>query len=68
MQAAKASPQLGAIRADETYPLPLFQRLTGLSAWALRTARREGLKMRTVGRRRYVIGADWLTYLQQQDH
>lgn len=54
---------LGTISDAETYPLPLFQRLTGLSSWALRQAKRNGLPVKTVGRRKYVRGADWNAYL-----
>lgn len=57
---------LGEIAADRSYPLPTFQTLAGLSAWAMRMARRDGLKVRTVGRRKYVIGRDWLEYLAKQ--
>ena len=54
---------LGAISVAETYPLPIFQRLTGLSSWAFRQAKRRGLKVKTVGRRKYVRGSDWEEYL-----
>lgn len=63
--AEKSSPSLGAIAADQSYPLPTFMRLTGLSLWAMRQARRKGLKLRTVGRRKFVLGSDWLKYLEQ---
>ena len=56
-------PTLGAISTAETYPLPIFRRLTGLSDWAMRQAKRRGLKIKTVGRRKYVRGSDWETYL-----
>lgn len=56
---------LGAIAVDQSYPLPLFQRLTGLSTWAMREARKNGLKVKTVGRRRFVRGADWSEYLDR---
>jgi hypothetical protein len=63
--AFKEIPTLGVIRADEIYPLPVFQRLAGLSAWALRQARRRGLRYRVVGRRKYVIGRDWFAHLEK---
>jgi hypothetical protein len=61
----KEAESLGEIRSDVIYPLPVFQRLAGLSAWALRQARRRGLKLRIVGRRKYVIGRDWLAHLEE---
>jgi hypothetical protein len=33
----------------------------------MRSARRDGLKVRTVGKRRYVRGQDWADYLEKQD-
>jgi len=50
---------LGVILADATYPLPEFQRLSGLGEAALRKARRQGLTVTTIGRRRFVRGADF---------
>ena len=56
-------PTLGVVNVNELYPLPVFQKLTGLSAWAMRQARQSGLKVKTVGRRKFVAGADWAVYL-----
>ncbi len=65
--ASTKAPDLGSISADESYPLPVFQRIAGLSAWAMRQARRDGLKVRTVGRRKYVMGRDWHDHLSKQE-
>lgn len=54
---------LAPICSDQSFPLATFKRMTGLNDWALKTARRKGLKVRTVGNRRYVLGADWHAYL-----
>ena len=54
---------LGAIHAEAIYPLPEFQRLTGLGEAALRQARRRGLVITTIGRRRYVRGADFYQHV-----
>ena len=62
--AQRAATDLGEISVGSTYPLPLFQRLTGLSVWALRQARRRGLRMKVVGRRKFVTGRDWHDYLE----
>lgn len=55
-----------AILADAVYALADFRRRTGLGAWALRQARRNGLRVRKCGGRSFVIGADWLEYLRAQ--
>jgi hypothetical protein len=59
----KPTVELTPIVADAAYPIELFGRATGLGNWALRQARRTGLRIRVVGRRRYVIGADWIEFL-----
>jgi len=51
------------ISADRVYPLPVFKTLAGLGDHALRTARRNGLKVTYAGRRGFVRGSDWLEYL-----
>lgn len=61
----KGSAQLGAIDSGQVYPLPVFMGLSGLSLWAMRQARRNGLPLKTVGRRKFVCGSDWLRYLEQ---
>jgi hypothetical protein len=63
MATATAKGQLGPISDHETYPVSVFMRLTGLSKWAMRSARSAGLVVRTVGKRRYVRGADWSAFL-----
>lgn len=58
--------KLGPIRIDAVYPLPIFKTLTGQSDWAVRIARRRGLKVRSSGRRSYVIGREWAEYIANQ--
>jgi hypothetical protein len=65
---AERPTKLGIIEAGAVYPLPIFQQLTGLSVWAMRQARNRGLRVRIAGRRKYVVGSDWLTYLEQSDN
>jgi hypothetical protein len=61
---ARPSPaSLGAIHAEAVYPLPEFQRLTGLGEAAMREARRKGLVITAIGRRRYVRGADFYEHV-----
>lgn len=62
-RAALLRDTLGPIEANVAYPLETFKRKSGLRDWALKTARRNGLRVRTCGNRRYIIGADWLAYL-----
>ena len=53
----------GFIAGDELYTLREFQRRLGMGERALRTARRRGLPVHKIGRKKYVIGAeviDWL--------
>ena len=58
---------LGPIDTTAVYPLPVFMQRAGLSRWAFRQARRAGLKVKTVGRRRYVLGSDWHEFLSKMD-
>jgi hypothetical protein len=55
----------GAIRADVAYTLQELERRLGLGAWAMRQARRHGLKVRRVGRRGFVLGRDAIEYLER---
>jgi hypothetical protein len=55
----------GVIAADECYRLDEFCRRAGLTASAMRAARRAGLPVRRQGKRAFVIGADWIQFLQQ---
>lgn len=54
------------IRAGEAYPLPIFKRLTGMGDAAMRAARKNGLPLKKVGTRTFILGADWLSYLERQ--
>lgn len=53
------------IRADECYPLPVFKKLTGMGTCAVREARRKGLPVRKVGLRNYILGKDWLQFVEE---
>ena len=56
---------LAPLSSTEIYPLEIFKRRSGLDAWALRQARRNGLRVLTIGRRRFVRGCDFAEYLDQ---
>jgi len=54
---------VGVIRADEAYTLDEFKRRVGFQSAALRRARRAGLRLLREGKRKYVLGRDWIDYL-----
>lgn len=55
----------GVIRADEAYTIAEFRRRAGLGDYAFRQARGGGLRIIEVGKKRYVLGRDWLAYLER---
>ncbi len=56
-----------AIQSGTVYPLEAFKRLTGFGNHAMRTARRNGLKVRYVGGRGFVDADDFHAYLRALD-
>ena len=56
---------LGEIRADVCYPLESFKAVSGLNKSSLAAARRRGLRMLREGKRTFIIGSDWLNYLDR---
>ena len=58
-----ASRDLAPIQDGTTYPLPEFERRSGLGRHALAQARRRGLKVCKVGGRAYVRGSDFNKFL-----
>jgi hypothetical protein len=60
-----ASPvRSGEIRADAAYPLGAFMQITGLGRHGMRAARRAGLRVHYVQKRGFVLGRDFLAYLE----
>jgi hypothetical protein len=55
------------VLADGVYTLDEIRRRLRLGQAALRTARRGGLIVRQIGRCRFVLGKDLISYLEQQD-
>jgi len=53
------------INAGEAYTAAEFRRRNGIGDYAWRKLRRE-LPIRCVGKKRFVLGADWLAFLHQQ--
>ena len=54
----------GVIRADEAYSVAEFRRRAGLGDYAWRQVRRQ-MRVVEVGKKRYVLGSDWLAYLSR---
>lgn len=52
----------GVIRADESYTVVEFRRRATLGDYAFREVRRAGLRVVEIGKKRYVLGADWLEF------
>jgi hypothetical protein len=55
--------RIGSISAHELYTLETLELRLGLGAWALRQARRRGLRVLRCGARGYVLGSDVIAYL-----
>lgn len=54
------------IAKDSSYALDDFKGRSRLGDAGLRNARRSGLKVRYVHNRGFVLGADWIEYLEDQ--
>jgi hypothetical protein len=52
-----------SIRRDAVYALADFLAITRLSDAAMRSARRSGLKVRRLGRRSFVLGEEFATFI-----
>ena len=64
----KADPTpLPPIMPGAAYPLSEFRRITKLGTAALRTARKNGLKVRRVGGRGFILGDDFVEFLKNLD-
>jgi hypothetical protein len=62
-----ADESFGIIDTSKIYPLGGFMKTAGMSTWAMREARRRGLRVCKIGRRKFVRGADWDAYLATID-
>lgn len=60
---SKGTSGLGSIQADAAYPYEEFQRLTGQGRTAMRSFRMQGLRVIRAGNRRYILGRDWMRFL-----
>lgn len=58
-------PSGSPILSDAAYPLEVFRAASGMQDWSMRKARRSGLRVVYVGGRGWVLGKDWIAYLEQ---
>lgn len=56
----------GVLRSDELYTLAELEARLKVGSWGLRMARRAGLRMYKMGKRKFVLGADVIAYLQSR--
>jgi len=54
----------GIIDPDRLYTLSELKRRTKLGDWAIRKARKAGLRVRTIGNGRFVFGRDFHSYVE----
>ena len=54
----------GIIEANTAYTLTEFEARTGMGPWARRQAFKSGLKIRRRHGKVYILGRDWIAYLQ----
>ncbi|HAH48095.1 hypothetical protein [uncultured Gimesia sp.] len=59
--------ECGEISQDACYTLAEFTSRTGLKRDALRAARRNGLRVVYKHNRAYIMGRDWLAYLDSSE-
>lgn len=53
------------IVADACYAMEAFQEFTGLGRHAIRTCRRQGLRVLYVSNRAFVLGRDWISFIDE---
>jgi len=62
---AASSQQLGEIQPETLYPLSVFKAVSGLKSTALRTARQNGLPVRYLGGRAFILGGDFIQHVSE---
>lgn len=66
---AKVKEQIpGAIGGSDLYTLSEIKRRLGLSSWAMWRARRDGLRVYKIAQHRYVLGRDYIAYVESTGH
>jgi hypothetical protein len=56
---------LGVVDPDRLYTLEAFKEITSLGKVAMQRARQAGLKVRYVGNKAYVLGADFIKFVEE---
>tara|TARA_R110002049_G_scaffold292498_2_gene477057 strand:- start:2630 stop:2866 length:237 start_codon:yes stop_codon:yes gene_type:complete len=57
----------GQIEPQTLYSLEEFKQVSGMGNWALRQARKAGLKMLKIGNRKFVKGQAFIDFLDSQN-
>lgn len=57
----------GQIEPQTLYSLEEFKQVSGMKNWALRQARKAGLKMLRIGNRKFVKGQAFIDFLESQN-
>ena len=63
MAMARTNTSTGVIDASGAYPRATFIRLCGMTRSAFGAARKNGLRVRLCGKRVFVLGKDWIEFL-----
>jgi len=58
------SQAIGQIEPQTLYSLEEFKQVSGMGSWALRSARKAGMKMLKIGNRKYVKGQAFVDFLE----
>lgn len=58
---------LGEIERDKCYTLKRFMEITGMGRWAMRQARKDGLRVLRQGNRGFVNGSDFHDHLARMN-
>lgn len=55
-----------SVRADEALSRKQFLQRTGISRYQFPQLVREGLRIRQAGRRKFILGSDWIEFLARK--
>lgn len=55
----------GVIRPDHLYTFAAFQKTTGIGKAGIREARKNGLRVRYLGRQGYILGSDIIAHVME---
>lgn len=61
--ASSHPPSITAVQAGQSYTRKQFFAATGIGAKAFRKAMVDGLPVKLIGKKYYVLGSDWLAFL-----